>query len=224
MPVVIAVWENNTVSVIGMRRGFSMLDLWFEIDAEANPLDATCYLAKPSIDGMYITFDWKDRFKAEAIACATSKNIAIGKLSGKLKRLNWPADIMAQVFKSMDRDARRAKLQERCRFLLASEIPDMPRNPPPEYSVQDVRNMEPFCGVYFSYDRNGSCFYVGESLNVPNRVSKSRPEIGDRMLGVLRCHKHDRKRLEAWFVSILDPPGNAISTHRMALKEQHCDN
>lgn len=217
MSVVVAVWPNNTISVLRMWTGFTMLDLFGEIDAEANPLDATCYLVRSDEDGMHITFDYKILDDGSPVG-PKSQNVGIGKICGRIKKLPWPEDILKQWGRSLEREMRRENARESCRFLAAEEIPKMPSPPPASHSVQQVRAMDRFCGVYLAYDPDGSCHYVGESENVPERVSKSRPEIGERMIGLIRCHKHERKRIEAYFTALLNPPGNAISTHRMARK------
>lgn len=97
----------------------------------------------------------------------------------------------------------------------AAEIPSFPAPPSQTFTVDEVNRMPLFCGVYFAYDDDGSVYYVGESERVPKRVRKTRPEIGDRRIGVIRCEKHERKRIEAYFVAMLNPPGNGASTHRM---------
>lgn len=217
MPIVIAVWPNNTISVLRMWNGFTMLDLFTEIDHEAAPLDATCYLVRSDDDGMHITFDWKGLDDGSAVG-PKSLGVGIGKMCGKIKRLSWPKDIFKQWARALERDIRKEDATQACRFLTADEIPKMPSPPPPSHTVQEVRAMEKFCGVYLAYDADGSCHYVGESENVPDRVKKTRPEIGDRTIGLVRCEKHERKRIEAYFVAMLDPPGNGISTHRMSSK------
>lgn len=217
MPVVIAVWPNNTISVLRMSVGFTMLDLFTEVEHEAAPLDATCYLAKSDDDGMHITFDWKCLDDGSPVQ-PKSQQVGIGKISGRIKKLPWPGDIEKQWFRQLERDVRREDASQACRFLSAEEIPKLPSPPQPTLTVQQVRAMEKFCGVYLAFNDDGSCHYVGESENVTDRVSKSRPEIGDRMIGIVRCAKHERKRIEAYFVALLDPPGNACSTHRMASK------
>jgi len=218
MPIVIAVWPNNTISVLRMWTGFTMLDLFSEIDHEAGPLDAICYLVRGDEDGMHITFDWKCLDDGSAVG-PKSMHVGLGKICGRIKKLPWPSDIQKQWYRKLEADIRRGDAAEACRFLAAEDIPRMPSPPPPSHTVEEVRSMETFCGVYLAYDPDGSCHYVGESLDVPGRVSKSRPEIGDRLIGLIRCVKRERKRIEAYFIAMLDPPGNAISTHRMASKE-----
>jgi hypothetical protein len=195
-----------------------MLDLFALIDPEASPLDATCYRIGSDEDGMHITFDWKNLDDGAKVT-PDSTDLVIGKLFGKITKLPWPDDIMKQWMRELSHSARRQDCMDRSRFLFADEIPKFPAAPPPTHSVCDVRRMRPFCGVYFSFNADGSCHYVGESEDVTKRVSKSRPEIGDRMIGLIECKPHDRKRIEAYFVALLDPAGNAASSHRMREKD-----
>jgi hypothetical protein len=218
MGIVVAVWPNNTISIIRVSPGFTMLDLFSQLDVEASPLDATCYLAGADDDGMHITFDWKNVDDGTRVT-SNSPDVRIGKLFGKIKKLPWPDDILKQWMRQLSRDTRRQDCIDRSRFLLADEIPKFPCAPQPTHSVCDVRRMRPFCGVYFAFNEDGSCHYVGESEDVTKRVSKSRPEIGNRMIGLIQCMPHDRRRIEAYFVALLDPPGNGASSHRMKEKE-----
>jgi hypothetical protein len=78
--------------------------------------------------------------------------------------------------------------------------------------------MEPFSGVYVAWNDDGTAHYVGESMNVPSRVQSSRPEISDRLVGVLKCDENDRLRIEALFIGLLNPAGNAQSTARAAAR------
>jgi hypothetical protein len=214
VPLVVAVWPNNTISILWAASGFTMLDLFALIDPEANPLDATCYRIGCDEDGMHITFDWKHLDDGTKVN-ADSADVAIGKLFGKVKKLPWPDDILKQWMRQLSHNVRRQDYNDRSRFLFADEIPKFPCAPPPTHSACDVRRMRPFCGVYFSFNADGSCHYVGESEDVTKRVSKSRPEIGDRMIGLIQCMPHDRRLIEAYFVALLNPPGNGISSHRM---------
>jgi len=218
MPLVIAVWPNNTISILRAPFGFTMLHLFALIDHEASPLDATCYQVASDDDGMHITFDWKHLDDGTKVT-PDSSDVVIGKLFGKIKKLPWPDDILKQWMRELSHNSRRQDHMERSRFLFADEIPKFPSAPTPTHSVCDVRRMRPFCGVYFAFNEDGSCHYVGESEDVTKRVSKSRPEIADRMIGLIECMPHDRKRIEAYFVALLDPPGNAASSHRMKQKE-----
>lgn len=219
MALVVAVWPNNTISILRVESGFTMLDLFAQIDVEASPLDATCYQIASDEDGMHITFDWKHLDDDESSVTPDSRGVAIGKLFGKVRKLPWPEDILKQWMRDLARSARRSDCLEQAQFLLAENIPRFPAPPEGRYTVCEVRRMNPFCGVYFAFDPDGSCHYIGESEDVTKRVTKSRPEIGDRLIGLIQCMPHERKRLEAYFVALLDPPGNAASSHRMRQKE-----
>lgn len=98
---------------------------------------------------------------------------------------------------------------------LGAVVAEFPEEPVKTFSVAEVRDMSPFCGVYFAYNSDGSCHYIGESTDVTSRVVGSRQEIGERRIGFIKCEPHERKRIEAYFVALFDPPGNACSTHRM---------
>lgn len=82
------------------------------------------------------------------------------------------------------------------------------------HSISDIRRMDSFAGVYFAFNSDGSCHYVGESLDVTKRVSRNRPELAGRRISFIRCRAHDRKRIECYYIGLLDPPGNAQSTVR----------
>lgn len=218
MATVVAVWPNNTISIVRLGSGFTMVDLFSVIDVEANPLDATCYKIAEDEDGLHITFDWK-RLDDGTTVTPESKGVCIGKLFGKIRHLPWPDDIEKQWMRQLSNSARRSKYMELARFLSADEIPKFPAVPDATHTVEMVRRMRSFCGVYLAFDEDGTCHYVGESEDVTKRVARSRPEIGERMIGLVACQPHDRKRIESYFVAMLDPPGNAASSHRMKCKE-----
>lgn len=221
MPLIIAVWPNNTISVLRIKNGFTMLDLYYEIDKEHDPLDATCYRAREDDDGLYITFDWHDALdRHEPKAGPKSSGLALTALDGRLTKLTWPPDIRKQWFRELTKEIRTKEAEDLFRHLQEDENPRLPAPPPPFYTVDEVKRMENFCGVYLAYNSDGSCHYVGESKKVPERVSESgRDEIGDRRIGIVRCDMHQRKRIEAYYIGILDPPGNGESSHRLATKE-----
>ena len=219
MPLVVAVWPNNTISVIKMPNGFSMVDLFNEIDAEANPVDAKCYLVAPSWDGLYVTFDWDRLEKNENAVAPKSRGLRVECLYGRKKRLHWPPGIARMWLRSLASQNTRAKEVAPIGTMSSADIASLPAEPQETFTVDEVRAMDDFPGVYFAYNQDGSCHYVGESEAVPRRVSKSRPEIGSRRIGVIKVEKHARKRVEAYFVAMLDPPGNKISTHAMRSKE-----
>ena len=79
--------------------------------------------------------------------------------------------------------------------------------------------MSPFSGVYVAWNDDGTAHYVGESINVPSRVQASRPEIGERLIGVIECDKNERLRIESLFIGLLNPSGNSQSLERAAARD-----
>ena len=217
MPLIIAVWPNNTISVLRIWNGFTMLELYDELDREHDPLDATCYRAREDDDGLHISFDWMD-LDPGSKAGPESVGLVLDSVAGRLKKLEWPSDIRKQWFRNMERSIRKSEASDLFRYLSDDENPRLPAPPPPCHTVDEIKKMKPFCGVYLAYDPDGSCHYVGESIKVPERVSSARPEIGDRLIGLVHCDIHQRRRIEAYYIGLLDPPGNAQSSHRLAKK------
>lgn len=80
--------------------------------------------------------------------------------------------------------------------------------PPPDFYFSHVQSMKEFSGLYFAYQEQ-MCVYVGESSNVPRRVTRHRKELhGITGIGVLECRPEDRKALESFFIGLLRPPRN----------------
>lgn len=211
MPVVVAVWPNNTLSVLVMPRGFSATDLFEELDQEGCPTDATVRILKTDSRGVcHIGWDF---ILDEGCPVGTeSKGLRLDAFSGQAKKWKWPETVVRDYYRRTERNRRMADACRDIATMTADELKMFPAAPVPAFTVDEVRAMEPFCGVYFAFNEDGTCHYVGESTNVTARVSKSRAEIGSRTIGVLKCERHERKRIEAYFIGILDPPGNSQST------------
>jgi len=191
-----------------------MVHVYEQLNEAGCPLDAKCYLLGKKYHGyIHASFDWKA--VSEDLVGPQSSNLGLTAYCGSTKRLRWPCGIEKTWAKKSEANFRKHGTWEKARKMSADEIPSMPNAPPPSHTAGDVRLMDPFSGVYLSYNADGKCHYVGESASVPTRVLKSRPEIGDRLLGLVRCEPHERKRIEAYYIAILDPPGNASSTHAM---------
>ena len=219
MPVVIARWPNGTFSVISAPVDFSMADLYWALDDEGDPVDAKLCILKTKNGWSHATFDWNREDFGERqggekpFIKFTPTAGRIDHHDGRLKKLKWPRGIVRWAYRVAFGDDRSDK--RKVSRMSADEIRDFPAEPSDTFSVVEIRAMPSFCGVYFAYNDDGSCHYVGESKDVTSRVSGSRDEIGCRRIGVIECEPHERKRIEAYFVAMLNPRGNAISTHRM---------
>ena len=214
MPLVIAVWPNNTISIVKMDQGFSAVDLFDQLDQIACPTDATCYLVKPDKDGLCINFDWP--YPSADKVSAESTGLRLECHQGKAKRFKWPKTVARDWLRVISAAVRRRDREQNLTTLSVDEIKLLPAAPTETFDVCEVKKMDSFPGVYFSFNSDGTCHYVGEATSVPRRVSKSRPEIGDRRIGIIKCQAHERKLIESYFIGLLDPPGNCQSTSRMS--------
>jgi hypothetical protein len=95
MPLIIAIWPNATTSILKMHLGYSMLDLFEELDQEAGPLAARCYEAR-ACNGLHITFDMHDM--DEDGNTLDEKRLDIDALHGSVRSLEWPEDIIDQYY------------------------------------------------------------------------------------------------------------------------------
>jgi hypothetical protein len=218
MPIVVAVWPNNTVSIARMPTGFSATSLFDVLDQVGDPQIAECYVLKSKDGELFANFDWYHA--TDEIASPMSKNLQLEIHQGRMKKFPWPKTVWRDWFRAIERGTRYWQRERTISTLRQEEISDFPAAPSNTYTVEEVRKMSSFSGVYFAFNADGSCHYVGEAKDVTKRVLRSRAEIGDRRIGVIACKESERKRIESYFIGILNPPGNSQSTHRMGEKSE----
>lgn len=88
-----------------------------------------------------------------------------------------------------------------------------PPPPPPEFAACDAAKAPRCPGVYFIYDGD-QIVYVGESICVGNRLANHPHATSRRLASVIRCDTLQRKRLEAFYIGLLNPRLNRESTSR----------
>jgi hypothetical protein len=214
MPVVIAAWPDGTVSVVSMNRGFSATDLYCQLDAEGDPLLAKCYVISRAGDRCFhIGTRRLDEWELPP-ADGYPERKKVESIEGRAKKFAWPKRVVRDYYRSLSRTGRASAREIVVEEMHASDIRQMPRPPDPQCNADEIKKLPAFSGVYVAWNDDGTVHYVGESTNVPSRVSRARPEIGDRRIGFVACPPQDRKRIECFFIGILDPPGNSQSTHR----------
>jgi hypothetical protein len=78
--------------------------------------------------------------------------------------------------------------------------------PPPaaEFCIKTIKRMRPGAGVYFLYDGQ-HCVYVGESVDVRKRLSGHEHLNQCDGIGVIWCESSQRKRVECFYIGLLDP-------------------
>ncbi len=240
MPTIVAVWPNNSTSVVVMEAGWKPIDLFYELDHIGDPLSAKVWVLKRCRgEAVHVTTDWVQTTKpqpnmdlsgthdaADARDRVGPKSVgvrfSIAGDSGSAKRFRWPVNILRQFLFASWKDrvhhkpgVAEAILSAECGKMLA----EIPPPPPPMHLAKDINKMDPFAGVYVSWNEDGTAHYVGESINVPSRVQASRPEIGERMIGVIQCDKNERLRIEALYIGLLNPAGNSQSLERAAARD-----
>ena len=99
-----------------------------------------------------------------------------------------------------------AEIYERAKYFF-------PPPPPPEFSASDLRKAPEAAGVYFIYDAD-EIVYVGESLCIRNRLANHDHALKNRHVSVIQCDKSQRRRLEAFYIGVLNPVLNRESTAR----------
>ena len=91
----------------------------------------------------------------------------------------------------------------------SNAIPPLPQR---TYTLKQIKAMPKFSGVYFAY-KGGRCIYVGQSKNVPGRVSGSRKELAEAdEFGVIKCSPEQTRRIESYYIGLLDPVNNCEHT------------
>jgi hypothetical protein len=95
-------------------------------------------------------------------------------------------------------------------------VSHLPMPPRPTVSIADIRSLTSSPGVYVAWAMlcdSWRCVYVGESRNLRKRLSK-RPELDGTTLGIHLCERRERKRIECFFIALLNPRMNGQSTTR----------
>jgi hypothetical protein len=216
MPIVVAVWPNNTISIAKMPAGFSAVALFDVLDQVGDPQIAKCYVLSPEDGELFANFEWAHA--TDEVASPKSRNLRLEVQQGRKKKFPWPKTVWRDWFRVIQQSARENSRASEIRTMTSSEIESLPAAPTTTHTVEEIREMPAFAGVYFAFESDGSCHYVGEAKDVTTRVLRSRPEIGARRIGVIKCSPHERKRIESYYIGILDPPGNSQSTSYMKSK------
>ena len=86
--------------------------------------------------------------------------------------------------------------------------------PPPPIPHGEATDCIPAsAGVYFIYE-DQSIVYVGESINLRKRLRRHLHLTPSRKVTVIQCDVSQRKRLESFYIGVVNPPLNRESTFR----------
>lgn len=89
-----------------------------------------------------------------------------------------------------------------------------PPPPMPSAGMETAQNIPSASGVYFVWE-NKQVVYVGESVDLRRRLAAGHEHFkGDRKVSFVVCDTRQRRRLEAFYIGLLDPSLNKESTAR----------
>lgn len=103
-----------------------------------------------------------------------------------------------------------AELYERSKYFF-------PPPPGPELGCREAIKAPVSAGVYFIHEA-GSIVYVGESIRLRDRLQGHEHLTDGRMVSVIECDALQRRRLEAFYIGVLNPPLNRESSDRCPVK------
>jgi hypothetical protein len=95
MPTIVAVWPDDSFSVVKMPRGYSFLDLFWQLDEESDPGSAYCFEVHSGRHGMHIAFNGRD----------DAGRPLPRTLHGGVTFIPWPKDIHEQLHAELRRQA-----------------------------------------------------------------------------------------------------------------------
>jgi len=88
------------------------------------------------------------------------------------------------------------------------------------YGIAELRKKyKGVCGVYIAVSTDGECQYVGMSENIGSRVSISRKELADCMIGICPVQKTEVAQAESYFIGLLGPKRNKSGMKRMQTRQ-----
>lgn len=214
MTAFIAFWPDSTISILSYPSGYEeeTYESWLfdDLDAECDPLDAKVYKLPP---GYHVqTEAWigehKKTGESKALISVTSFH-----LDGKRpRRLEWSPDAQFKRLNRVRMQQRRKAAEQASLDAVQIHQPSDSAYPPVPaavFTVDEVRAMEPFAGIYVAVNETtGAVQYVGKSKNVTGRVSGSRPELRDCRIGIVKMAESDIHFAELHYIAKCRPTHN----------------
>jgi hypothetical protein len=200
-------WKNGDATILQMESDHSEEDLFIEIDKWGDPHSAKITI----LPKMFALHAEKDMYILDGETTHASPRDA------KEKRFRFSEGILFRSHGLM-----RAIQQRHDCGTLQQLMPNLKKPPTDFMAIEQVKKCQPFSGVYFAWGKDGRCDYVGKSNNVPQRVSKSRPELASDRITFLKFPEHEISWAEICYIGMLRPRFNA-ETKDLHLMTSHCD-
>lgn len=230
--IVVAFWPNATFTFWFIQSDVKLtdFDIFDKLDEHANPVDAVVYVVSFQDENASVETPSIDvNMSAHPSPAGRRLSIAFGEETS-VARYRFRKNVVRNYLRS--RYCNRNSGYE----IESLEVPQamgiysdkvMPSPPPPEFTFDDIARMEPFSGVYLAYC-GMDCVYVGEAKDVTKRCRPSKERMGREFLGVtaigvLKTLPEERKRLEKYFIGLLNPSRNReIWTEGPAKEQRVC--
>jgi hypothetical protein len=214
----IAFWPDSTISVLSYPSGCEdeTYEAWLydDLDAEADPADAKVYRLPAG-------------FHIQTKACI-QKHKTTGKESPLItvtsfhqdakrpRRMHWSPDASFRRWTRVlmrQRQEEASKKAEQCVAEFSADDSAYPTVPAAVFTIDEVRAMESFSGVYIAVcETTGAVRYVGKSTDVTRRVSKSRPELSDCKIAVIKMPEPEIHFAELHYIAKCRPTRNKVGS------------
>jgi hypothetical protein len=110
-----------------------------------------------------------------------------------------------------------SKKAEQCVAEFSADDSAYPTVPAAVFTIDEVRAMESFSGVYIAVcETTGAVRYVGKSTDVTRRVSKSRPELADCKIAVIKMPEPEIHFAELHYNAKCRPTRNKVGSTNCA--------
>ena len=216
MTAFIAFWPDSTISVLSYPSGCEdeTYEAWLydDLDSEADPVDAKVFRLPV---GFHIqTEAWIGKHKRTGKTRACLSVTSLHADAKRPRRMKWSPDVSFKRWNRVRMEARRAQAAqnaERCIATFCADDSAYPPVPPAVFSIDEVRAMESFAGIYIAVcESTGAVRYVGKSMDVTRRVSKSRRELADCKLAVIKMPESEIHFAELHYISKCRPTRNKV--------------
>jgi hypothetical protein len=229
MTAFIAFWPDSTISVLSYPAGHEdeTYEAWLfdDLDAEADPLDAKVYRLPPGYHIQTKAWIGKHKKTGRQRACISVTSFHLD--YKRPRRLTWSPDASFKRWNRVRMSHRKERASQNAGNHVAQFCSDDSAYPPipsAVFSVEEVRAMESFAGIYIAIcETTGAVRYVGKSSDVTRRVSNSRQELSGCKLAVIKMPEADIHFAELHYIAKCRPTRNKVGGQCCRAHEENGD-
>lgn len=215
MTAFIAIWPDSRISVLSYPSGCTheTYEAWLydDLDAEDDPSCAKVYKLPP---GFHVeTAIEVGQHKHTGKPCGILSVTSFHQDDRRPRRLHWSPNAHLRRWNRIRMKLRSEQstkdLESQYAAFFSDQDSDYPAVPPAVFSIDDVRSMGSFSGIYIAVNKDTGAFqYVGKSIDVTKRVSKSRKELSGFMIAVIKMKEADIHFAELHYIAKCKPTMN----------------